>query len=99
MQLAGGVRAIQVREVEVERSVTACFFIIHDDGTDEDVSYRKCLGGIFADLKDLSAANTGGAQPKRGGGRGGGGRGGGGRGGGRGGRGRGGRGGRGRGRR
>lgn len=40
-QLAGGVRAIQVREVEVAGQVTACFFLLHDDGSDEDVSYRK----------------------------------------------------------
>lgn len=50
-QLEGGVKAIQIREVEVANSVTACFFLLHDDGSDEDVSYRKCLAGLFKDLK------------------------------------------------
>lgn len=51
MQLEGGVKAVQIREVEVANSVTSCFFLLHDDGSDEDVSYRKCLAGLFKDLK------------------------------------------------
>ncbi|PRW44914.1 Guanine nucleotide-binding subunit beta 1 [Chlorella sorokiniana] len=95
-KLEGGVRAIQIREVDIGGNVTACFFLVHEDGSDEDVSYRKCLANLFADMKGLTqSAPSGGARKSSG-------RGSGGRGGGRGGRGspgrgRGGRGGRGRG--
>lgn len=46
-QVGGGVRAIQVREVEISGSVTACFFLLHDDGSEEDVSYRKVGRGAL----------------------------------------------------
>ncbi|KAI7840955.1 hypothetical protein COHA_005385 [Chlorella ohadii] len=42
-KLEGGVKSIQIREVDIDGNVTACFFLVHEDGTDEDVSYRKCL--------------------------------------------------------
>ncbi|PSC70438.1 Guanine nucleotide-binding subunit beta 1 [Micractinium conductrix] len=84
-KVGGGVRAIQVREVEISGSVTACFFLLHDDGSEEDVSYRKCLGRLFPDLA-MEMANSNAASGRGRGGRGGG-RGSSGRGGGRGGRG------------
>jgi hypothetical protein len=87
------VHSIQIRDVEIGDNVTSCFFLIHSDGSDEDVSYRKCLAGLFPELKELAAGNASGAVAGGSGkGRGGGGRGrGGGRGGRGGGRGRGGR--------
>lgn len=143
VQLEGGVRAIQIREVDIGGNVTACFFLVHEvrgfglvrgssrdcrtrrhkcegwcvscladclhpprasirpapllpsfpllqDGSDEDVSYRKCLANLFADMQSLTQSAPSGARKS-------GGRGSGGRGGGRGGRGSPGRGGRGRG--
>lgn len=61
-------RAIQIREVEIGHAVTACFFLIHDDGSDEDVSYRKCLGGLFPELaKEMASTGSGAKAGSRGG--------------------------------
>ncbi|KDD73790.1 hypothetical protein H632_c1835p1, partial [Helicosporidium sp. ATCC 50920] len=38
-KLAGGVRAVQVRDTEHEGATSKCFFLIHEDGKVEDVSY------------------------------------------------------------
>ena len=47
MQLAPGVKAIQVRDVQVHDFSTACFHLIRPDGSAEDFSTRKCLCQLF----------------------------------------------------
>ncbi len=46
-KLAGGVRAIQIRELRVDGQGSACFHLIKTDGRVEDVSYLKCVAGLF----------------------------------------------------
>lgn len=46
-KLAGGVRAIQIRERRVDGQDSACFHLIKTDGRVEDVSYLKCVEGLF----------------------------------------------------
>lgn len=90
-KLSGNVTGVQIREVYAEGIPSTCFHLLREDGATEDVSYRKCVSNLFAEMKSVLAANTrqGGKSGGRGGGRGGGGgRRGGGRRGGRGGRGR-----------
>ena len=75
-----------IKDIDMGGNVTQCFFIIHDDGSDEDVSYRKCVANLFPEMAaELMANNS--SRPSRpaaqrsrgGGGRGGRGRGRGGR--------------------
>jgi hypothetical protein len=46
-KLAGEVRAIQIRERRVDGQGSACFHLIKADGRVEDVSYLKCVVGLF----------------------------------------------------
>lgn len=46
-KLAGGVRSIQVKDAYRGDRPTSCFYLIHGDGTSEDVSYRKCICSLF----------------------------------------------------
>lgn len=38
-----GVRAFQARCYKTDEFVSRCFFLIRDDGTSEDFSFRKCI--------------------------------------------------------
>ena len=48
-KLAGGVTAIQIRERRVDGRSSACFHLIKADGRVDDVSYLKCVQGLFPD--------------------------------------------------
>ncbi|KAL6318774.1 hypothetical protein AAG906_001247 [Vitis piasezkii] len=88
-KIGGGIHAFQVRYHPVFKS--RCFFVIRDDESVDDFSFRKCVDHISPLPENMKAKSE--VNKALGGGRGGKGGGGGGRGGGRG---RGGRGGRGR---
>ena len=71
-----GVRACQIRYHPMWKS--KCFFLIREDGSADDFSFRKCVDHILPlpeNLKTISDANRAlGGGKHRGGGRGGGGR-------------------------
>lgn len=50
-KLSGGVSAFQIREVYVNGRPSPCFHIIREDGSVEDVSYRKCVATLYPDVK------------------------------------------------
>lgn len=52
-QLAGGVRAIQIRERYFGGHTTSCFFLLREGGEAEDVSYRKCVANLYKDMGHL----------------------------------------------
>lgn len=84
-KIKSGVRAFQIRKHPEYKS--RCFFILREDGTVDDFSFRKCVDHILPLPQNMKARHGGGHH--RGGGGGGykghhGGRGGGGRGRGRG---------------
>ena len=83
-KLSPKVSGIQIRDVYAAGVPSSCFHLLREDGATEDVSYRKCVSNLFAEMKDVLAASSRQGGNKRGGGRGGGRRGGGRRGGGRG---------------
>lgn len=47
VQLAPGIKAIQVRDVDVHDFSTSCFHLVRPDGSAEDFSTRKCLATLF----------------------------------------------------
>ena len=57
-KLVGGVMAFQIRELYVNGRPSLCFHIIHEDGKVEDVSYRKCIYGIYPDMKQSMTEKT-----------------------------------------
>ncbi|KAL5544488.1 hypothetical protein UlMin_008272 [Ulmus minor] len=82
-KIGGGVRVFQVRYHPTFKS--RCFFIIRDDDSVDDFSFRKCVDRILPLPEDMRVKSDANKALGRGGGKGRGGRGGGGRGSGRGG--------------
>lgn len=55
-KIGAGVEAVQLRTIERDGVSSSCFFLIREDGTSEDVSYRKCLVTLFPELGKAIAA-------------------------------------------
>ncbi len=75
MQIGPGIRALQVRE-HAEMTST-CFYLLREDGTDDNFSIRKCVCKLFPKWGEKNARQPndfmprGGGRGSRGGGRGG----------------------------
>jgi ATP-binding cassette subfamily B (MDR/TAP) protein 6 len=72
-KLAGGVAAIQVRDVQAAGVHSSCFHLVREGGVVEDFSYRKCVAGLFPEMSELVSGHGGGGGGGGSGGRGGGG--------------------------
>ena len=68
MQIGPGIRALQVRE-HAEMTST-CFYLLREDGTDDNFSVRKCVCKLFPKWGEKNARQPNDFIP-RGGGRGG----------------------------
>lgn len=55
IQLAPGVKAIQVKAVEAPDATTTCFHLIRPDGSAEDFSTRKCIAALFPHFGAMKA--------------------------------------------
>ena len=62
-KLADGVKYIQIRSNFSHGLESCCFYLIRENGAAEDVSYRKCVVGLFPEMQELVAKQ--GDAPKR----------------------------------